>query len=409
MNDQTRITIIGIHNDISPAQLKQIAKANILAGGQRHLASVAKIAGASTFTNEQFIISNNIEALVARLRLALQRQECAVVLASGDPLCFGIGTTLLRYFSPADLEIQPAPSSLQLAFSAIGQSWHDARFLSAHGRKIEDVMTQVRACTAAKIGFLTDASNTPNMLAQAMQSIGWPEQTRCAVCEQLGLPSARVWHGTLYAAAAPDQQFDPLNVLVVLRNAPLPMPISPGLPDHAFETSAGQLTKREVRLLALAELALQAGEVFWDIGAGSGSVSIEAGRAVPSAWVYAIEKRAEFVTHMQHNLARHAAPNVQIFHGLAPADCQQWPVPDAIFIGGSAGQLPDLITLAQTQLRPSGRLVLNIATLDHLQTVRQRLPDAIIYQVQINRTMPILNSHYLTSLNPIFIAKWVKA
>ncbi|HMR68236.1 MAG TPA: precorrin-6Y C5,15-methyltransferase (decarboxylating) subunit CbiT, partial [Anaerolineae bacterium] len=185
-----------------------------------------------------------------------------------------------------------------------------------------------------------------------------------------------------------------------------PPPIPPGLPDTAFSTTAQQITKREIRLLVLAELALQPGEVLWDIGAGSGSVSLEAARAVPAAIVYAIEKRAEMLQHAQENLARFPASNVHLTQGLAPDDLSSWPDPDAVFIGGSSGRLEMLIETTQQRLRPGGRLVINLATVENLAIIRRLLPEAQIHQVQINRGVPIMDMLRFEALNPVFIVKW---
>jgi len=185
-------------------------------------------------------------------------------------------------------------------------------------------------------------------------------------------------------------------------------PMPPGLPDEAFSTIAGQITKREVRLLSLAELAIRSGDVLWDIGAGSGSVGIEAARACPTARVYAIERRERFVAHMRENLRRFPAPNLRVIHGEAPEACVGLPDPHAIFIGGSGGRLAEIISMAQQRLKPHGRLVLNLVTLDHVHQATALLPDARVVQAQINRGAPIQSLLRLEALNPVFIIAWQK-
>jgi precorrin-6Y C5,15-methyltransferase (decarboxylating) len=188
----------------------------------------------------------------------------------------------------------------------------------------------------------------------------------------------------------------------------LPAARAPGLPDAAFSAEAGLITKREVRLLSLAELALGPGEVLWDIGAGSGSVGIEAARAQPSATVYAVERREALCEHIRENLRRFPAPNLHLIHGEAPDACAALPAPDAIFIGGSGGRLGALLDLARQRLRPGGRLALNLVTLDRLSEARQHVPEARLYQVQINRGAPIQDDLRLEALNPVFVVTWVK-
>jgi precorrin-6Y C5,15-methyltransferase (decarboxylating) len=180
------------------------------------------------------------------------------------------------------------------------------------------------------------------------------------------------------------------------------------LPDDAFLTTAGQITKREIRLLSLAELALGPGEVMWDIGAGSGAVSLEAARMQPAAVVYAIEKRAEMCEHIRENLRRFPAPNLRLTQGVAPADLAHWSDPHAVFIGGSGGQLEAILATAKSRLHPGGRLVINLATLENLQVARSLLPGAQCYQAQINRSVPILEMTRFEALNPVFVITWKK-
>jgi precorrin-6Y C5,15-methyltransferase (decarboxylating) len=180
----------------------------------------------------------------------------------------------------------------------------------------------------------------------------------------------------------------------------------PGLPDEAFSTTDGLITKREIRLLSLAELALQPGEVLWDIGAGSGAVGIEAARAQPAALVYAVERRGVMWQHIQENMRRFPAPNLRAVQGSAPDACADWPAPAAVFIGGSGGQLPPILRLVQQRLQPGGRLVINLATLENLQAARALLPAARVVQVQVSLGVPILDMLRFEAQNPIFILTW---
>lgn len=402
MSRRTPILVVGLTDagaDGLPANLLQrIARADLLVGGKRHLAAFPEVVA------ERLVVEASVEPALARLQQAWEAGQTAVVLASGDPLWYGIGTSLRRVFPPAALEIVPAPTSAQLAFAALAEPWHDAVLLSAHGRPLAAIISAV--LTASKVAILTDRQQTPAMIAQTLIAAGMEPTSRCAVCEQLGGPRQRTVRATLADLAT--AAFDPLNVLVVWNDHPV-RPIPPGLPDEAFSTEAGQITKREVRLLSLAELALQPGEVLWDIGAGSGAVAIEAARACPLAQVYAVERRAEFIEHIHVNLHRFPAPNVRVIHGEAPAACADWPDPDAIFVGGSGGHLRELITLAQQRLRPGGRLVLNLVTAGHLAETLALLPPARTVQVQVNRGMPIQSDLRFAALNPVFIVVWVKA
>lgn len=375
----------------------RIMSASLLVGGRRHLAAFPG------FTGERLMIGASVEPALERLKLAWERGESAAVLASGDPLWYGIGVTLRRVLPPEALEVIPAPTSAQLAFAALAEPWNDAALLSAHGRPLDAVITRLLATPKAAV--LTDQHNTPARIAAALLEAGLPPTTCCAVCENLGGPTQRIVRTTLAEAA--DQTFAPLNVLVVWNDYVVNYkPLPPGLPDAAFSTIAGQITKREVRLLSLAELALQPGEVLWDIGAGSGSVGIEAARACPTARVYAIERREQFVAHIHENLRRFPAPNLRVIHGEAPEACNDCPDPHAIFVGGSGGRLAEIIRTAQRRLRPQGRLVLNLVALEHVQQAVALLPDTRVIQVQINRGMPIQSLLRFEALNPVFIVAW---
>jgi precorrin-6Y C5,15-methyltransferase (decarboxylating) len=179
-----------------------------------------------------------------------------------------------------------------------------------------------------------------------------------------------------------------------------------GLDDAAFSTTGGLLTHRELRLLALAELALQAGEVLWDIGAGSGAVGIEAARAQPAATVYAVERRDVMLEHIRENLRRFPAPNLHVVAGSAPDACTDLPDPHAVFVGGSGGQLAAILAQAQRRLRAGGRLVIALVTLENLQTARASLPTARVVQVQVSVGVPIVGLLRFEAHNPVFLLTW---
>lgn len=182
--------------------------------------------------------------------------------------------------------------------------------------------------------------------------------------------------------------------------------MSPGIPDELLSTTGKLLTRREVRLLCLAELALQPGEVFWDLGAGSGSVSIEAARWQPGATVFAVERRAAMCEHIAENLRRFPAPNVRVVTGEAPEVCCDLPSPDAVFVGGSGGYLTGMLALARQRLRPGGRIAVTLVTLENLYTARNCLPDARLVQIQVSVGKPVLGMLRLEAQNPIFLLTW---
>lgn len=183
-----------------------------------------------------------------------------------------------------------------------------------------------------------------------------------------------------------------------------------GVPDDQFAQRTpkrGLITKMEVRVVSLARLALRPGDTVWDIGTATASVAIEAARLVAPGRVYAIEKNAEDVAIARQNVARFGAGNVTVVHGLAPAGLEDWPDPDAVFIGGSAGTMADLVRLAVARLRPGGRLVANVATVENLHecvsTLRGCGWHTDLVLLQVARSRPILNLTRFESFDPVYI------
>lgn len=403
-----RILVLGLTGagqaSLPASLIARVLAADLLVGGERQLAYFPDFGG------ERLYLRREVNEAALRLRQALERAQQAVVLASGDPLCYGIGTSLRQYFSAAELEIVPAPSSYQLAFAALGEPWHDAALLSAHARPLAEVVDGVHH--ARRSAILTDKQHTPAVIARTLLAAGLPATTPCAICEHLAEPAQRIVRITLAEAA--EQSFAALNVFVVWNDQAgnrrgigyLPAPIPPGLPDAVFSTTGSLITKREIRLLSLAELAPGPGDVMWDLGAGSGAVGIEAARWQPAATVYAIEQRAELCAHIRKNLRRFSVPNLQLVEGVAPEACAALPDPDAVFVGGSGGQLAPIIALLRQRLRPGGRLVLALVTLENLQAARSFLPEARVVQVQVSVGAPIQTMLRLEAQNPIFLLTW---
>jgi len=393
------ITVIGMHDPhMLPASLqRRIMECDLLAGGARHLAAFPQ-AG-----RERVVIDAQIDALLDRLEAAYAAGKEIVVLASGDPLWYGIGTTLRRRFEPEDMHIIPAPSAAQLAFAALAEPWHDAVLLSAHGRPLEPVIEQlVREPRRAAI--LTDEHNTPDRIAARLLDAGF-FPCPAAVCERLGEEAQRIVRAPLVEIAA--ERFDPLNVLVLL---PDPAPIGAdrpfGLEDDELEHD-GLITHLEVRAVALALLRLHPSSVVWDIGAGSGSVALEAARIAWHGQVYAVERDEQRMVRLRRNVERWGNARIHLTHGEAPAVCASWPDPDAVFIGGSGGQMDELIAFCAERLQANGRIVINLVTLELLGAALAALHahglQAAVQQIAMSRSRPLRGQTYLAALNPVYV------
>ena len=226
--------------------------------------------------------------------------------------------------------------------------------------------------------------------------------------ERLGGPAERIQHGTLRECAT--WTADSLNVLVIVRDPACVRgrTLSIGRSEDAYEHQRGQITKADVRVLSLVRLGPRAGDVVWDIGAGSGSVSIEAaGLCAPSGAVYAVERRAEQHACIRENIRRHSVPNVELVAGDAPDALAGLPDPDAVFVGGSGGRLEPILGTCLARLRPGGRLVLNMTTLEGVNAASRFLKGRglpfELTQVSLAHGMSIGDGTRLAPQNPVFI------
>jgi precorrin-6Y C5,15-methyltransferase (decarboxylating) len=388
-----------------------IERAEVLAGGRRHLELFPGWGG------ERIRIEGSLDEVVKRLQAAYPSRK-TVVLASGDPLYFGIGRVLLDAIPRDDLVFFPHVSSVQLAFAAVKETWNDARVISLHGRPMHSLLPALHE-GAAKIAVFTDAANDPPAIAAFLSAQGFGDDYALWVCENLGGPSPRVTSWT--AASIEGHSFGPLNVVVLLREkldvetAAREAPLL-GIPETALLHRAekrGLITKREVRLIALSYLELHRGDVFWDVGAGSGSVAIEAARLAPSLRVFAVEKERLALQQLHENACRFSLPGLRIIEGEAPEILEDLPDPDAVFIGGSGGRLQELIAAAGTRLKTGGRIAINCITVENFARGwsclgdRGLLPQAT--SVQLAHTRPLGSLHCLEPESPIFILRAKKS
>lgn len=430
----TPIQLVGIGLEgaagLSPMVKALIARAEVLVGGKRHLSYFPDFGG------ERWPLSD-LQTMLQRLQQWLQQPDpgSVVVLASGDPLFFGLGRLILESLPPEMVTIHPHLSSVQLAFSRIKRPWQTATLVSVHGRSNDDLVQALRRGDEL-IAALTDPDHAPPVLRQLIRDLDLPYLYQIWICENLGGPDECI-------TVVQSDQSDPIDhqrfaslAVVIFERIPAPVPALDslpilGLPDVAFlsfEDRPGLITKQPVRLQILGELALQPHQTVWDIGAGTGSVSVEIGRLCPTAKIFAIEKTAAGIGLIQQNLQRFGLTNVTAVAGAAPAALNGLPRPDRIFIGGSGGQLLEVLQLVGDYLLPGGRLVLALATLEHLSLVLQWLesqPPAIraklapgenredktpapnwqasFLQVQISRSAPIGPLTRWLPLNPVTI------
>ena len=349
------LAVIGIGEDgwdgLSGTARTLVVGAELLVGGARHLALIPGGPAERQVWGSDF--ADGIAGILRR------RGRPVAVLASGDPMCYGVGVTLSRHLARGEMVVLPQPGAFSLAAARLGWPLADCTTLSVHGRPLEAV--RLHLAPGARLILLAADGTTPAHLAALLAGAGWgPSQI--IVLEHLGGPRERLIEGTAAGWCAA-RGADLNTIAVECRPGPGTVALSraAGLPDDVFAHD-GQLSKREIRAAALAALAPMPGQRLWDIGAGSGSVAIEWLRLAPRAAAVAVERDRERCAIIAGNAAALGVPQLEIVPGEAPAALAGLPPPDAVFLGGGVAQ-PGLLDALWAALPAAGRLVANAVTL----------------------------------------------
>ena len=380
----SRIRVVGMVGDTVYGPVS----GDLIVGGHRQLAAAAPPKSRTLA----------IEADVVRILDAVAAEPGEVcVLASGDPGFFGIVRPLAARFRPSLLEVHPAPSSISLAFARLGINWDDAVVVSAHGRPLLDAVEI--AVQHHKVAVLVGPDSPPEALGKELLHAGAPHQT-ASVCSRLGLPDEIVT--TVDLAHLAEGTWDPLSVVVLVAGEPLSAEKSVAWgvhADHEYAHRGGMITKAEVRAVALSKLQLPSGRgVVWDVGAGSGSVAIEAARLAPELEVYAVERGVEDVRRIEAN-AETLHCEVRVVLGEAPGCFEGLPDPDRVFIGGGGIGVLDAVL---GRLRPGGRVVATFAAVDRAAEAADRLGSLV--QVGAARGQRLPDGGWrLAAENPVFV------
>ncbi len=398
------LTIVGIGEDglygLSPAARAALAGAEVVFGGARHLELAGpaihgeQIAWTTPFTN-------SIDAVLA----ARGRKVC--VLASGDPFNHGVGATLSRHVDPAQMLVIPHPSAFSLAAARLGWPLQDVVSLSLHGRPIDLIRPHLH--TGARILALTSDEKGPGALAALLVEAGFGRSI-ITVLEALGGPREAM--RSQMADSFTFTDIDPLNVCAVTV-VPLPgariLPRSPGLDDALFEHD-GQITKRDIRALTLSALAPRPRELLWDIGAGSGSISIEWMLADPSLRAVAIESEPERSERIARNARHFGVPDLRVVSGVAPSALAGLEPPHAVFVGGG-GTTPGVMDAAMNALRPDGRLVANAVSLEMEQALMalQARHGGELVRLSVAQAVPLGTMSGWRPAMPITQWRWTKS
>jgi precorrin-6Y C5,15-methyltransferase (decarboxylating) len=411
---ESKIHIIGIGNDglggLTSRARSLLSSAELILGAEPVLELLTELPA------ERVRLGSDLPELVSSLTSNLGRKRM-VIVASGDPLFYGVARYLCEKLGKDRFEVLPHVSSMQLAFARIKESWEEAYLTNLASHPLDAVLDRIR--TAELVGLFTSGTETPPMVARALLARGL-DYFRVYVCENLGAPDERVTQGEL--GDIQEMEFAPLNVMILKRKEGRPDQQSAGSrfgrfgnPDDIFAQSqpkSGLITRSEVRAIALAQLNLHSTSIVWDIGAGSGSVAIEAAQLAPQGMVYAIEQDVADYHLIVANAQTFGVQNLKAVHGSAPAVFAGLPAPDAIFVGGTGREINRLLASAYDVLRPGGRLVANVATLESLTAtyaaLKQLSKNVQVLMVNIAQGVEQLETLRFEAINPTFLLSIAK-
>jgi precorrin-6Y C5,15-methyltransferase (decarboxylating) len=404
-----KIQIVGVGPGaaayLTPAALAAIRGCDVLAGGPRNLEPFRD------FGKEIIAIDGNLE----RLGVDLSRQagtKKVVVLVSGDPGIFSIQKLLRRQFAAWEIETIPGISALQYFCGKLGIGWDDLRIVSLHARDTVDLAAEIR--TYARVCVFTGGMNSPGAICRRLQAAGI-DQVRVTVGERLSYPEERIIRGDLGRIGA--LEFDSLALMLIERTVPvestrLDLPI-PGLPDEYFvRGGAVPMTREEVRAVVISKLRLRNNDIVYDIGAGTGSVTVEAALRCRGGLVCAIERDPAAAALVSQNVGQFGLTNVRVITGTAPAALVGLPEPNRIFIGGSDGKLPEMITQFRNYQK-AFRVVAAAVTLETAVEALESFADNGFTAVEavnlaISRSQPVGGKHLMKASNPVTIISAVQ-
>jgi len=378
-----------------------ITNAAVIIGGDRHLSLLPPLN--ALLLNYPIPFSGLLE------QLRSHQGKQVVILASGDPLFFGVGDWLGRHLPATALVFHPNISSIQAAFARLGMPWQEATVISLHGRPLNTLKARLRGhCVYA---LLTDAVNHPAAIATALCDWGQDEAV-CWVVEALGGSDERLQCLSAIELANADKRFHPLNLLLVKTGKSSTIEF-PGIPDDDFATD-GMISKREIRLMILSLLQPASTETGWDIGAGCGGVAIEWARWNRLGQVIAVENRQQRLNCLDINRQRFGvAANLSIVAASAPACLEDLPAPDCVFVGGGGRDLADILEQVWRRLKPGGRLVAAAVSEPSRATLQQfalNIDSGLEWsQIAVSRPQELGGQLIMQPRLPVLLMKCIKS
>jgi precorrin-6Y C5,15-methyltransferase (decarboxylating) len=373
----------GLNNEARQA----VVAAEFLYGGSRHLALVPAQNSSATRIAGPSPMASAVQQILKEHR----HHRRVVVLASGDPLFYGVGVPLTRDLPDDEFRVIPQVSALSLACARLGWPVAETNVVSLVSRPLSQLHRHLYP--GQRIVILSEGGRTPLEVAKFLAQAGFGSST-IHVLENLGGTSESVTAGI--ATTWNEEPSGNLNVVAIfcVRDTVCDaLPLIPGLPDDAFETD-GQMTKREVRAVTLAQLAPLPGQLLWDVGAGTGTVGIEWMRVHPSCSCLAFEDHGDRSARIRRNAERLGVPGLKVVEGTAPATFAGLTSPNAIFIGGGVAS-EHLFKACWTALLSGGRLVANAVTIESEACLvsRHARYGGDLMRMMVSRAEPVGSSH----------------
>ncbi|MDP4182613.1 MAG: precorrin-6y C5,15-methyltransferase (decarboxylating) subunit CbiE [Bacillota bacterium] len=403
MNNKVRIIGIGpgASEFISPEADKIIKKSHIIVGGKRNLEVY------SSLDCEKVPITSNLEEIAGFIEENKDKKLISV-LASGDPGMYGILEYLKRKHGDLELEVIPGISSFQYLCAKMKISWHDACITSLHGRERHNLIDLIK--NNKKTIIFTGGTSTPADICRSLISEGLTELT-ITVGEKLSYPDERIFMGSPEEICSMD--FHNLSIMLIQNEGQKIMPESLwsyatyGIPDEMFIRGEVPMTKEEIRTVAVSKLRLKEDSVVYDIGAGTGSVSVECGLICVKGRVFAVEKETDAICLIEENINKFGAKNVKIIQGEAPEVLKGLPEPDCVFIGGSGGRMEKILDWVKSCSR-NVRIVISAVTIESAYEAVKGLEDggacnADIVCLSVSRGRKLGGKHLMQALNPVYI------
>ncbi len=386
-------------DDLTDNLLTLIRRADILVGAERHLETFSDVPA------RKQVLKKDLKTVTGKIKRWMKTRK-VVVLASGDPLFFGIGSYLTGALGAENIVIHPNVSSVAAAFARIKIPWHDAVILSLHGRRgYRELLDAVRQ--RSPVAVLTDPENNPRRLARLCLDNRIVDLEMC-VLEQLGTAKERCRWVRLPQVAR--LRFREPNLVVFRRireNDSTLRAAHLGMPEEWYRHDHGVITKAEVRAVTLAKLQLSDGLVLWDLGAGSGSISVEASVFIRKGRIVAVEKDARRIEQIRSNGQRFGVRNLKVVRADLPDGLSSLPRPDRVFIGGGGKKVRNIIRAVAELLKPEGIVVVNTVLISSLQAVSNELKrsgfESTAVQIQINRSRSMPWGARLEAENPVWI------